>query len=234
MNPKDVELANVVGDLFPLDTLLDRTHKLNEEISVQQHWLGQIDTMKSTSYTQTCEPTLVGCYNHFGWRNHVMSVLVADWACYETPVDRVDLNRLLYVAHVFPRGFRVWWCRSFDGRYLPVGYSAWYPISYHAFDVLARHCGDMEDRFVSPRHSPTAHGAAYIFNYSIIKPLQKTSVSRALVKGLALDLERAQQARLSAIAVSADGIRIAKRFGMSNVGSITIQDSSPEHIYVRF
>jgi len=72
-----------------------------------------------------------------------------------------------------------------------------------------------------------------VFNHSIIEPLRKSSASKELVQTLAGELKQAEQTRLSAIAVSDDGMRIAKRFGMSKVGFLVIAGSDPEHVFAR-
>ncbi|PKN49430.1 MAG: hypothetical protein CVU63_02175 [Deltaproteobacteria bacterium HGW-Deltaproteobacteria-20] len=217
-------------DLLPFDALVNRVNALVEAMQQCADWRSRLDSLRSTSYTCSDLETGIGRFADERWRRHVLAVLVADWACYAPAVERVDLNRLLYVAHVFPQGFRVWWCRSSDGHDLPVGYAAWYPVSAQAFEVLTRHSDELEDRFVPPLRGATPGGAAYVFNYSIIEPLRKTPASRALMQTLARELDDAGQMRLAAIAVSGDGVRIAERFGMSRVGTLDIDGSDSEYV----
>jgi len=216
-------------DLYPFETLHKRVDSVVEAIRADANWSSRIHSVTSTSYPR--RPPSDGIrYADEAWRKHVLAVLIADWACYEVPVERVDLNRLLYVAHVFPQGFRVWWCRSSEGHNVPVGYAAWYPVGAHAFETLTGHSEELEDRFVPPLQEAVPGGAAYVFNYSIIEPLRKTLASRNLMQTLASELKAAGQQRLAAVAVSADGIRIAERFGMTKVGTLTIAGSDPEYV----
>jgi hypothetical protein len=174
--------------------------------------------------------------NHLNakWREYVFSTLIADWACYPKPVDRVDWGRLLFVMDLFPQGFRVWWVKMKNGTEYPVGYSAWYPVSSPYFDLLVKNPQKLTDRFIKPQKECREDSDIYIFNISIIEQLRKTTFSKSLLIKLAEDLTPYQTNRVASITVSPDGVRISKdRFGMKNVGPITIAGES-EDVYARF
>jgi hypothetical protein len=164
-------------------------------------------------------------------RRFALATLLADWACYPRPRDRVDVARLLSVLWRFPRGFRVW-LGKIGEDWLPVGYTGWYPIAPALFHRLCTDPASIADRgAVVPLSAIDPAGACiYLFNYSIVPPLRHTAHSATLLKALARDIAGVPLAGAAAITVSADGARVAERFGLSHTGDISI-DGEAEHVY---
>jgi hypothetical protein len=165
------------------------------------------------------------------FRKLVLATFLADWACYDEPVNQVSLARLFYVMDVFPSGFRAWWVESPEAGWLPVGYTGWCPISTATFEAFAGNATTLRDRsvVVLPALDP-AGSFLYLFNYSIAPPLRRSACSRRLMCGLAGDIEAVHTRGLAAITVSEDGARAAERFGMSRTGTVVI-DGFEEAIY---
>lgn len=166
------------------------------------------------------------------WRAFLAAAFFADWACYTTEVDRVDFTRLAFVMSRFAAGFRVFWS-DVGGRYLPVGYTGWYPIERGAYERLVRCDPPLVDRMVVPLGSVPAERPArflYLFNYSIVPQLRGTPAGKALVTRYVRDVHDADAAGLAAIAVSNDGVRVATRFGLAKTGALNIPGESPEHV----
>ncbi len=170
-----------------------------------------------------------GYYASPPWRRLTLAVLSCDWACYPAPVDQVTFERLVYAMHVFPLGFRVWWTRDQAGRWLPVGYSGWHPISELTFEILEQRGHALRDRAILPQ-AQLDHGGgfAYLFNVSIISPLRRTRCARQLIQRLGEDLGDRTLRGLAAVTVSPDGIRVVTRFGLEPRGTV---NGSDERIY---
>lgn len=169
------------------------------------------------------------------FRKLVLAALLADWACYEAPVDQVRFDRLLHVMHVFPAGFRVWWAEAPGAGWLPVGYTGWFPIAAVTFEVLETRAAELRDRAlpVLPALEPEPEGSyVYLFNYSIVAALRGTDCSRRLVRALADDVGAVRLRGMAAITVSEDGARVAERFGMRRSG-VMVVEGVPEHVYTR-
>jgi hypothetical protein len=155
-------------------------------------------------------------------RRFLAGTLLADWACFESAADRVDLPRLRHVIDTFPGGFRLWLCRIADGQYTPVGYTGWYPIAAKTFETMLHHPETIPNRgFMAPCTGTQAGGAIYIFNYSILPGLRRLPHSRTLLQTLSGELLSAAPQPLAAVAVSDDGIRVARRLGMEVTGRMT-------------
>jgi hypothetical protein len=165
------------------------------------------------------------------WRRFALAALLADWASYRRPRDRVDFPRLLHVLWHFPRGFRVWLGRL-GQDWLPVGYTGWYPIAPELFRRLSADPASIGHRgaIVSLPEIDPAGAYAYLFNYSIVPPLRHTAHSASLIKALAQDIAGLNLAGAAAITLSADGARIAERFGLSHVADISV-DAETEAVY---
>lgn len=165
------------------------------------------------------------------WRRFALAALLADWACYHRPRDRVDFARLLHVLWHFPRGFRVW-LGKIGQDWLPVGYTGWYPIAPALFHRLGTDPASIAHRgAIEPLSAIDPAGTyVYLFNYSIVPPLRHTAHSATLLKAFARDIAGLPLAGAAAITVSADGARIAERFGMSPVGAISV-DGEAERVY---
>jgi hypothetical protein len=172
-----------------------------------------------------------GMYEDPTWRRFVLATFMADVASYPAPVDRVSFDRLAYVMHAFPTGFRVFWAQDGDGRWWPVGYSAWYPMYASAFALFVDDARALRDRMVVPATSPAGgRPLVYLFNYSVAGTLRRTALSSSLIKRLAADVAAAHPAGLATIAVSADGCRVAERFGMRRTGAMTL-DGADEVVF---
>jgi hypothetical protein len=174
-----------------------------------------------------------GRYGDMAWRKLLLATLLSDWSCYEARADQVGIERLFQVMHVFPAGFRVWWVDVPGAGWLPVGYTGWYPIAESAFGALASPTADLRDRNVAALPALDPGGSfVYLFNYSIVAPLQQTACSRRLLRALAADLEVIPILGLAAITVSDAGSRVAERFGMQRSGTLVL-DGAPEYVYTR-
>ena len=63
----------------------------------------------------------------------------------------------------------------------------------------------------------------YLFNYSIAPELRRSEASRALIAGLADDLAAMPQSMpVAALCVSAEGVRVAERFGLRDHARIEV------------
>ncbi len=169
------------------------------------------------------------------WRRFFMATLLADWACYEKPVDRVDFPRLKYIMSSSAQYFRLWCVTLPDGQVTPVGYSAWYPISKFVYDgVMSAHSG-VDDRgaflplrFV--RREDIRYG--YGFNISIIKQLRATTCSHRIIRAYRRDATTLPNVAGMAITVDAAGRKLSHLLGASHLGDITVQGEA-EGLFVR-
>lgn len=181
--------------------------------------------------THSVEKNPFGLYPIQNWRKFVLATFLADLVSYSAPVDQVSFDRLLFVMHAFPQGFRVWWLNQPGGHDWPIGYSGWFPMREMFFDVFEKDPGKLRDRFVIPDvASVTRNPFIYLFNYSVIPFFKKTSLSKALMKQYAHDVISHKPAGLACITVSEDGARVASRFGMTFSGHLEI-GSSKEGVY---
>ncbi len=125
------------------------------------------------------------------------------------------------MVHAFPRGFRVWSAEVPGAGRLPVGYTGWYPVSEATFGSLERDAASRHDRMVVPLAEGERRGSfLYLFNFSVVPQLKGTSAARGLVQAYARDLDAEEPLGLAAITVSADGERVATRFGMTRTGTV--------------
>jgi hypothetical protein len=193
------------------------------------------DVQNGVAYTDgfiCAEPGRFGRYGDAGWRRLVMATFAADLASYPAPVDQVNFERLAYVMHTFPSGFRVWFVRL-GGEWRPVGYSGWHPIAEVDFARLEKDAASLRDRFVRPlagfQEGPRL---AYLFNYSVAPAFVRTKLSADLVKTYAEAVLDKRPEGLAAVTVSEQGASVARKFGLSHVGDIHIGDAPPEAVYV--
>jgi hypothetical protein len=91
-----------------------------------------------------------------------------------------------------------------------------------AYDVFKTKPHELKDRLVVPNINGEN---VYLFNYSVASIFKKTPLSRALMKMYVEDVEAQNFQGLSCITVSDDGVRIARRFGMSHSGNLNFQGS---------
>lgn len=177
------------------------------------------------------EPGPLGRYGDPRWRTFAAAVFLADLASYPAPVDQVGFERLLYVMHVFPRGFRLWTAEVPGAGRLPVGYTGYYPIGPASFALLEREPASLPNRMVVPLPAAPPGGSfVHLFNFSIVPALRRTGASRRLVAAYAREVEALAPRGLSAITVSPDGIRVVERFGMARSGTLVV-DGSEEWVY---
>ena len=178
-----------------------------------------------------------GMYGDSTWRRQVLATFVADLVSYAVPVNQVSFDRLAFVMHAFPTGFRVFWAQGADGRWWPVGYSGWYPVLPSTFALLSDHARSLRDRMVAPAPAPTSQREGpfvYLFNYSVAHALRRTALSSSLVKRLAADVAAVKPAGLATIAVSADGCGVAERFGMKPTGTFMLDGEEEIVLVARF
>lgn len=164
------------------------------------------------------------------WRRFFLATLVADWACYPAPVDRADYARLKYIMTSAYRYFRLWGCRSETGEFLPVGYSAWYPIAPFVFDSLRNDPSQIDDRgvFMPLRFvKPDDISCAYAFNISIVAPLRNTVCAQRMIRAFNRDKQKYKGVRnISAITVSPEGTKFSNLGNLRAAGEVTVQGES--------
>lgn len=149
------------------------------------------------------------------WRKFVLAVFAADLLSYPKPEDQVSFSRLQFVMDAFPQGFRLWWAKSSNDRWLPVGYSGWYPMLETTFELFATSPDKLKSRMVVPQEgSPFL----YLFNFSVAEHAKKTLLSKELMQRLAGDIASQNAKGLACITVSSDGVKAATRFGMRLAG----------------
>ena len=162
----------------------------------------------------------------------VLCLLAADWACYPDQANREDYPHLHHAVTVFPKGFRLWMA-STGGCIVPLGYSAFHPISPATFAVLR----DAPQTITSRRQiTPQPQDASgeqylYLYNVGILPRFHRTEASRALMRSFREDLAATAHRGLAAIIVSPDGKRVIERFGLRQSGVIT-HDGHEELAYV--
>lgn len=180
--------------------------------------LVQID---GAAIAAVCPPSQFGRYASAPFRRFAAALFCADLACYETAADRVNFERLLFVLQTFCSGFRLFALRDDEGGLLPVGYTGLYPVDEATFEKLEHADPQLGNRLIAPLATTLIHQHfLYLFNYSIVRPLRKTAGSRRLIDALAADLRTAAPRGLGTITVSADGVRVAERFGMRRTGTL--------------
>jgi hypothetical protein len=173
----------------------------------------------------------LGWFGSPAWRRLVGATLLADWASYPLPAHRVSFERLAFVMNAFPEGFRIFWLDCPGEGFLPVGYSGFYPIAPATFERLEGADGGLADRRIWPLTPAPPRGQyMYLFSYSIVDPLRRSPWSRRLVRALAEDVGERAPAGLAALTVSADGRRVAERFGLRQTG-VVHHAGSEEWVY---
>lgn len=161
------------------------------------------------------------------FRRFLGAVLAADWLTYTAPDDRANLLRLGFVLDRFPAGFRVWFAAS-KGGWLPVGYSAWYPIDELTYQRFKTNHPPWRDRAVVPMTDTSEGDYLYLFNYSVLPAFRKGEGSRRLIRQLAAEVAPVGSRGMVAITVSDDGSRVATRFGLRFRHSIQVGASREE------
>lgn len=174
-----------------------------------------------------------GLYSFKKWRQFVLATFLADLASYKQSIDQVNFERLLFVMHQFPQGFRTWWVKAQNDIWLPVGYTGWYPMLETMFDLFDTHPEKLIDRTVIPaKIMQNEKNYLYLFNFSTIPQLKKSQLSKALMKAFIDDITAQKADGIACITVSEDGIRIANRLDMICTGSLVI-DGCSENVYTQ-
>lgn len=186
-------------------------------------------------YVEIQEPTepLFRLFSSQNWRKFVLSTFLADLVSYPKLVDQVDFDRLLFVMHAFPQGFRIWWRKFPNQVWLPVGYTGWYPMLETHFEIFEHHPEKLKDRMVVPYPSSLRNQPyLYLFNYSVIPCLKRSPLTKQLMEKYAQDINTQQARGLACITVSEDGTRVAHRFGMKYSGALNF-NGNLERVYVK-
>jgi hypothetical protein len=169
------------------------------------------------------------------WRRFFLATLLADWACYERPVDRADYARLKYIMTSAYPYTRLWGCRLPDGQFTPVGYTAWYPVAKFVFEGVLGHKSEIADRgLILPlRFAPESSPYGYVFNVSVIKELINTRCSRRLSLAYLRDFLSRPKTNFLAIGVGAEPEKLFNIGKFVPAGSISVQ-GQPEALFVRY
>ncbi len=231
--------------MFELDDIIDpQTCSADEVLD----WIdSRIAAIAATDFTQGVTGSFtehrlteefahpLGAEASPSWRRFLLATLLADWACYDRPVDRVDYPRLKYIMSSSHRYVRLWTCRLADGQVTPVGYSAWYPIAKFIHDGVLSDHGSVDDRgafmplrFVAPED--VRYG--YVLNISIVGKLRNTPFSGRMIR--AFQREAAQHPDVGLIAVTVDeaGRKFSRIANFDHHGDITVQ-TEPEGLFVK-
>jgi hypothetical protein len=172
-------------------------------------------------------PSLFGLYPSPDMQRFLLGIFAADLGCYLPKVDQVSFQRLVYVVHSYPEGFRLWFGRAATEGWVPVGYSGWYPISTASFEIIEQRPDALRDRMIVPAAEPQPR-FAYVFNYSLTAPWRQARFSRQLLGALDGALKRHALEGLATITVSEDGARVARRFGMQRTGALVVDGSEED------
>jgi hypothetical protein len=192
----------------------------------------EILSLEWSELQQKKEPPF-GLYPSKKWRKFVLAAFFADITSYPKPVDQVNFERLLFVMHAFPQGFRIWWIKLEDDSWWPVGYSGWYPMVETMFEIFEKNPDKLKDRMIIPYiRSTTSKTYLYLFNFSVAPEFKKSRLSKILINEFIEEVSDQDAAGLACIVVSSDGIRIANRCGMSHTGDLNIE-GNVEGVYVK-
>lgn len=228
------EILNLIPDFSMWNEALEWMEKGRSEISKISHdWALEAEFV-SLEWDQIKENqhTPFGLYSSFNWRRCVLATFFADLASYPIPVDQVTFDRLLYVMHQFPEGFRTWWVKLDSGSWWPVGYTGWYPMFETLYEIMKKHPEKLRNRICIPNALRLGSKKnLYLFNYSVIAPFKRTPLSRELIKTYVVDICGEHPDGMACITLSSDGIRIAERLGLSYSGEF-ILDGSIEKVYI--
>lgn len=174
-----------------------------------------------------------GLYSSEKWRKFVLASFLADLVSYSNQIDQVNFDRLLFVMHAFPQGFRTWWIKLPNNSWCPAGYTAWYPMLETMYELFEKNPEKLKDRMIVPcTYSKDRRPYLYLFNYSVAPALKKSRLTKALMKRYVQDVSSQNAGGIACITVSEDGVRIAERFGMSCSGFLDL-DGSPEGVYLK-
>lgn len=204
--------------------------QLAAQLTPQDAFDAEIQSLEWRDIEQKGESPF-GLFASENWRKFVLATFLADIVSYQNPSDQVNFDRLLYVMHCFPQGFRTWWIKFANGTWWPVGYTGWYPMLDTMYDLFEQNPGKLKDRMVVPNVSSVETSPyIYLFNYSVAPPLKESGLSSMLMKCCVQDVTAQNAKGLACITVSEDGVRIAQRFGMQCSGYLNLS-GNPEGIY---
>lgn len=233
IHKKEIDILSSIPDFSLWEEAFKWMQKGRQEISrITHEWA--IDAEFVPLEWSQIQQTLKSPFGHYfseHWRKFVLAAFFADLASYEKPVDQVTFDRLLFVMHAFPEGFRVWWVKL-ERAWWPIGYSGWYPMFETMFEIMKKTPEKLRSRMVIP--NPLMLGTKknlYLFNFSVIAPFKKTELSRALIKNYCVDICERNPDGMACITVSEDGIRIAERLGLSCSGHFQL-DGCQEKVYI--
>lgn len=173
-----------------------------------------------------------GYYPSDVWRKFALAVFFADLISYDNPVDQVSFQRILFILHAFPEGFRLLFVRLKD-QWWPVGYTGWYPMLESTFEIFEKKADQLKDRMVIPYIS-LSRPYLYFFNMSVISSLKKTPLSKNLMRKFSDEVSSINANGYACITVSEDGKRVADRFGMSCKGFLNLEGSLEGIYTIRF
>ncbi|NUN12157.1 MAG: hypothetical protein HUU55_00820 [Myxococcales bacterium] len=200
------------------------------EFQVDLSWVGRVvdhlsrlhripDELQTTGIT--CPPSDEPSFSRF-----VTATLAADWASYPNESDQVDVMRLSRVLSYYPTGFCTYFT-EIDEVSLPVGYYGFYPVSNTLHEQLTQgHVPTVVRQTLFPYVGQPHTGLYYVFNYSVAPAFVGTPLTRRLLSDLDAALKRVSPVALCAMTVSAGGERVARRFGMHPIGTITSGDKA--------
>lgn len=233
MTGNEIKLLETVPDFSSWDTALLWLEQGRKQVSnyiPKNVSSNEMVSMDWSDVEQKSQSPL-GMYSVENWRKFVLATFLADLVSYENPVDQVSFDRLLFVMHAFPKGFRTWWVKLSDGSWWPVGYTGWYPMLQTMYELFEKKPGALKNRIVVPDVGGDRSGYLYLFNFSVAPGWKKTLLAKNLMKTYVQDIIEQKALGLACITVSEDGMRLAKRLGMECSGQLTI-DGSVEGIYV--
>lgn len=216
------KLLESVPDFFQEDKILQWI--LEGKDRIENFCIRQDTEFLSLDWSEIAQEqkNLLGFYPLKNWRKFVLSVYFADIVSYPL-VDQVSFERLLFVMHTFPQGFKTWWIKISHEVWLPAGYSAWYPMLETTFELFEKYPEKLKDRMVVPHFSlSNLKPYLYLFNFSVAPIFKSTEMTKLLIKKLVQDVHAQNYAGLACITVSDDGKRIANRFGMSHKGDLNL------------
>lgn len=235
VNKEDNKLLNYVPDFLDWDDAkrwINKGRKLIQQCSEKEILEGEVFSLDWSQIEQKREFPF-GLYQSKHWRKFVLATFFADIVSYIQRIDQVSFERLLFVMHAFPQGFRTWWIKLSNGSCWPVGYTGLYPMLETTFDLFKQNPEKLKDRMVVPNtHINGTNPYLYLFNFSVAPELKFSYLTKTLMKRLVEDIQAQNPAGLACITVSEDGIRIAKRFDMLYKGDLVI-DGFPEGVYVK-
>lgn len=224
------KLLDAVPDLRREEAVAAWAEPVARRIAARNFDSASLDSVASVSLVDTPDVSLG--VDSVRRNRFVLCLLAADWACYTEPANREAYAHLHHAVTAFPSGFRLWMANA-GGRVLPIGYSAFHPISPATFAVLR----DAPQTITSRRQiAPEPQAASgkqylYLYNISMLPQFHRTEASRALLQAFREDVAATAYRGLAAIIVSPDGKRVIERFGLRPSGVIT-HDGHEELAYV--